>query len=217
MNTQEIILREKLDDYFSTMFEKELIDEVVEVGYIDKLKNGELLIDIGENMTHIPLILNGVVKVIRKEKKGDELVLYFLERGDTCAISFVNCLNRTKSLFKAVVEKDAEIIFLPVDKIEPWLIKYKSWRQYIIDSYHFRLIEMVESIDSLAFMKMNERVFKYLNDKVKINKDVNLEITHQEIADDLNTSRVVVTRLLKQLHDEGKIYSSRNKIRVLDF
>ena len=76
---------------------------------------------------------------------------------------------------------------------------------------------MVESIDSLAFMKMNERVFKYLNDKVKINKDVNLEITHQEIADDLNTSRVVVTRLLKQLHDEGKIYSSRNKIRVLNF
>jgi CRP/FNR family transcriptional regulator len=217
VNTQEIILREKLDDYFSSMFEDELIDEIVEVGYIDKLKNGELLIDIGENMTHIPLILNGVVKVIRKEKKGDELAFYFLERGDTCAISFVNCLNRTKSLFKAVVEKDAEIIFLPVDKIEPWLVKYKTWRQYIIDSYHFRLIEMVESIDSLAFMKMNERVFKYLNDKVKINKDVNLEITHQEIADDLNTSRVVVTRLLKQLHDEGKIYSSRNKIRVLNF
>lgn len=217
MNTQEIILREKLDDYFSSMFEDELIDEIVQVGYIDKLKNDEILIDIGETMTHIPLILNGVVKVIRKEKKGHELVLYFLERGDTCAISFVNCLNRSKSLFKAVVEKDAEIIFLPVDKIEPWLINYKTWRQYIIDSYHFRLIEMVESIDSLAFMKMNERVYKYLNDKVKINKDVNLEITHQEIADDLNTSRVVITRLLKQLHDEGKIYSSRNKIRVLNF
>jgi len=217
VNTQEIILREKLDDYFSSMFEDELIDEIVQVGYIDKLKNDEILIDIGETMTHIPLILNGVVKVIRKEKKGHELVLYFLERGDTCAISFVNCLNRSKSLFKAVVEKDAEIIFLPVDKIEPWLINYKTWRQYIIDSYHFRLIEMVESIDSLAFMKMNERVYKYLNDKVKINKDVNLEITHQEIADDLNTSRVVITRLLKQLHDEGKIYSSRNKIRVLNF
>jgi len=92
VNTQEIILREKLDDYFSSMFEDELIDEIVQVGYIDKLKNDEILIDIGETMTHIPLILNGVVKVIRKEKKGHELVLYFLERGDTCAISFVNCL-----------------------------------------------------------------------------------------------------------------------------
>ena len=217
MNVQEVILREKLNDYFSTVFEEELIDEIVNVGYIDKLKTGELLIDIDENMTHIPLILNGVVKVIRKEKKGEELALYFLEQGDTCAISFVNCINRSKSMFKAVVEKDAEIVFIPVDKIEDWLIRFKSWRQYIIDSYHFRLIEMVESIDSLAFMKMHDRVFKYLTDKVKITKDINLEITHQEIADDLHTSRVVVTRLLKQLHNEGKIYSSRNKIKVIDF
>ena len=217
MNTQEIIIREKLNDYFSTVFEPELMDEIVKVGFIDKLKTGELMLDVGDNMTHIPLILNGVVKVIRKEKHGYELVLYFLEKGDTCAISFVNCINRSKSMFKAIVERDAEIIFLPVEKIETWLIKYKSWRQYIIDSYHFRLIEMVESIDSLAFMKMHDRIFKYLTDKVKITRDVNLEITHQEIADDMNTSRVVVTRILKQLHDEGKIYSSRNLIKVIDF
>jgi CRP/FNR family transcriptional regulator len=208
---------QKLNEYYATVFESDLIDEIVNVGYIDKLKTGELLLNVGDNMTHIPLILTGVVKVIRKDKNGYELVLYFLEKGDTCAISFVNCINRSKSMFKAIVEKDAEIVFLPVEKIESWLIKYKSWRQYIIDSYHFRLIEMVESIDSLAFMKMHDRIFKYLTDKVKINKDVSIEITHQEIANDLNTSRVVVTRILKQLHDEGKIYSSRNLIKVLDF
>ncbi|MEN8124323.1 MAG: Crp/Fnr family transcriptional regulator [Bacteroidota bacterium] len=217
MDTQEIILREKLSDYYTTIFEEELIDEIVKVGFLDKIKSGELLIDIDDKMTHIPLILSGVVKIIRKDKKGDELVLYFLERGDTCAISFVNCINRSRSIFKGVVEKDAEAIFLPVDKIDDWLTKYQSWRHFIIDSYHFRLIEMVESIDSLAFMKMNERLFKYLSDKVKINKNTMLEITHQEIADDLNTSRVVVTRLIKQLHDEGKIYSTRNRIQVLDF
>ena len=217
MDTQEIILREKLSDYFSTIFEKELIDEIVKVGFLDKIKSGELLIDIDDKMTHIPLILDGIVKIIRKDKKGDELVLYFLERGDTCAISFVNCINLSRSIFKGVVEKDTEAIFLPVDKIDDWLTKYKSWRHFIIDSYHFRLIEMVESIDSLAFMKMDQRLYKYLTDKVKIMKDTTLEITHQEIADDLNTSRVVVTRLIKQLHDEGKIYSTRNKIQVLDF
>jgi len=168
-------------------------------------------------MTHIPLILNGVVKIIRKEKEGEELVLYFLERGDTCAISFVNCINRKKSIFKGVVESDIEAIFLPVTHIDDWLTKFKSWRHFIIDSYHFRLIEMVEAIDSLAFMKMHERLFKYLNDKVKITKSVDLEITHQEIADDMHSSRVVITRLLKQLQEEGKIYSTRNKIRVLDF
>ncbi len=109
------------------------------------------------------------------------------------------------------------MMLLPVDKIDDWLAKYKTWRFFIIDSYHFRLLEMVESIDGLAFMKMNQRLLKYLSDKAKINNDVNLEITHQEIANDLNTSRVVVTRLIKELHDGGKIYSTRNKIRVLDF
>ena len=217
MNSQELILREKLSDYYSDIFEPELIDEIVKVGHFDKVKSGELMIDIGAEMTHIPLILEGVVKIIRQEKEGDELVLYFLERGDTCAISFVNCINRKKSLFKGVVDQDMEAIFLPVEHIDDWLMKFKSWRSFIIDSYHFRLIEMVESIDSLAFMKMDKRLLKYLNDKVKITKDVDLDITHQEIANDLNTSRVVITRLIKQLHDKGKIYSTRNKIRLLNF
>ena len=211
MNTQEVILREKLGEYYSSIFEKDLIEEIVKVGFIDKYKHGEILVDIGENMTHIPLILNGAVKIIRREKEGDELVLYFLEKGDTCAISFINCINRKESIFKAVVENDTEAIFLPVDHIDEWLAKYKTWRHFIIDSYHFRLIEMVESIDGLAFMNM-----KYLGDKAKINQNVNLEITHQEIADDLNTSRVVVTRLLKQLHNDGKVYSTRNKVKVLE-
>lgn len=216
MNTQELILREKLSEYYATIFEKELIDEILEVGFLDKVKAGSTLIDIGEKMTHIPLILEGAVKIIRQEKEGEELVLYFLEKGDTCAISFINCINRKKSIFKGVVENDIEAIFVPVEIIDDWLAKYQSWRYFIIDSYHFRLIEMVESIDGLAFMNMKQRLLKYLTDKAKINHDMNLEITHQEIANDLNTSRVVITRLLKKLHDDDKIYSTRNKIRVLE-
>ena len=217
MNNQEIILREKLNDSYSTIFEKKLIDEIINVGHFDKIKSGELLIDIGSDMTHIPLILDGAVKIVRKEKEGEEFVLYYLEPGNTCAISFVNCINKKKSIFKGVVERDMEAIFIPVDHIDQWLIKHKSWRHFIIDSYHFRLIEMVESIDSLAFLKINQRVLKYLTDKVKINNNIEIEITHQEIANDLNSSRVVVTRLIKQLHDEGKIYSTRNYIKVLQF
>lgn len=217
MNTQELILKDKLSTYYSNIFEEELIDEIIKVSHFDKIKSGKLLVDIGDDMTHIPLILDGVVKIMRQEKEGEEILLYFLERGDTCAISFVNCINKKRSIFKGVVEKDIEAIFLPVEFIDTWLAKYQSWRHFIIDSYHFRLIEMVESIDSLAFMKMSERVLKHLTDKVKISNDINLEITHQEIADDLNSSRVVITRLIKQLHNENKIYSTRNKIRVLDF
>ena len=217
MNNQELILRQKIDDCYSNIFEKELIDDIVKVGHFDIIKRGKLLIDIGSDMTHIPLILDGVVKIIRKKENGEEIVLYFLEQGSTCAISFVNCINNKKSIFKGVVETTIEAVFLPVEYIDEWLAKYKSWRHFIIDSYHFRLIEMVESIDGLAFMKMHQRLLKFLTDKVKISNNADLKITHQEIADDLNTSRVVITRLLKQLHDENKIYSTRNKIRVLEF
>ena len=215
MNSQELIIRQKLNDCYSEIFEKELIDKIVQVGHFDKIKSGELLIDIGSDMTHIPLILEGVVKIIRKKENGEEIVLYFLERGSTCAISFVNCINNEKSIFKGIVETTIEAVFLPVEYIDEWLAKYKSWRHFIIDSYHFRLLEMVESIDGLAFMKMHQRLLKYLTDKVKISNNSDLKITHQEIADDLNTSRVVISRIIRQLHNENKIYSTRNKIRVL--
>lgn len=214
MNTDRTLLRSKLEDYYSQIFEKELIDEIVELGIFRTLASGEILIDIGDNMTHVPLILNGAVKIIREDKNGEDIALYFLEKGDTCAISFINCINKSRSMFRGIVEKETEGIFVPVNKIDDWLIKYKSWRHFIIDSYHIRLIEMVESIDSLAFMKLDDRLLKYLTDKVKIMQNNTLVITHQEIADDINTSRVVVSRLLKVLENAGKLIIRRNRIII---
>lgn len=214
MTTDKELLQEKLADYYTGIFEKELQDEIIETGIYRTVKSGEILVDIGDTMTHIPLILNGAIKIIREDKNGDELVLYFLEKGDTCAISFINCINRSKSMFRGLAEKDTESIFIPVDRVDGWLKKYETWRHFIIDSYHMRLIEMVESIDSLAFMKLDDRMYKYLLDKVKIMKNNTLVITHQEIADDINTSRVVVSRLLKNLENEGKIKIRRNRIIV---
>lgn len=214
MTTDKDILREKLGDYYTSIFEEELIDEIVNVGILRTIHSNEILLDIGDKMTHVPLILSGAVKIIREDDAGDEIALYFLEKGDTCAISFVNCLHRTESMFRGVTEKDTEGIFIPVNIIDLWLAKYKSWREFVIDSYHLRLIEMVESIDSLAFMKLDDRLLKYLTDKVKIMDSNILVITHQEIADDINTSRVVVSRLLKVLENEGKIKIRRNRIII---
>jgi len=208
------ILRNKLEDYYTQVFEKELIDEIIEVGILRKINENELLIDIGDNMSHVPLILNGAVKIIREDKHGEEIALYFLEKGDTCAISFINCIHRSKSMFRGITEVETEGIFVPVEKVDDWLKKYESWRHFIIDSYHMRLIEMVESIDSLAFLKLDDRLLKYLTDKVKILKNNTLHITHQEIADDIHTSRVVVSRLLKRLENEGKIRIFRNRIII---
>ncbi|WP_372757827.1 Crp/Fnr family transcriptional regulator [Mariniflexile sp.] len=216
METLNLLLKEKLISIYSEVFEEELIEEMTKVCHLNKIPQGNLLIDIGDDMSHIPLLLQGLVKIIRRDKDGEEIVLYFLEPGESCAISFANCINKRKSIFKGIIEKDIEAIFLPVELIDPWLAKYKSFRHFIIDSYHIRLIEMVDSIDSLAFLKMSERILKNLTEKVNLNNSIDLDITHQDIANDLNTSRVVVSRILKQLHDEKKIYSTRNKIRVLE-
>lgn len=209
-------LREKFINYYSVTFEENLIQEILKVGDFNKIKEGELLVDIGDDLTHIPLIFKGSVKVVRQAKEGVELALYYLKPGDTCAISFINCIETKKSVFEAIIESDLEAVFISVDLIDDWLVKYKSWRRFIIDSYHFRLMEMLDSIDGLAFTTMHERLIKYLGDKTKRSNVKALEITHQEIANDMNTSRVVISRLMKQLQNEGVIISSRNKIQVIE-
>lgn len=211
------MIREKLEEFYSVVFEKELLDEIIEVGTYKKVKENDLLLDIGDTFHHIPLILTGAIKISRETRNGDEIVLYFLERGDTCTITFGSGIQSNKSKVRGIAEKDSELIFIPVEKLEEWMIKYPSWRSFVIDSYDLRLNEMLEAIDTLAFMKMDERVFKYLTDKVQIMRSTELHTTHQEIAVDLNTSRVVVSRLLKQLENEGRIKLFRNKIEVLDF
>lgn len=211
------MIKEKLEEYYNVVFEQELLDEIAEVGTYRKVKENELLLDIGDKFHQIPLMLTGAIKISRETNAGEEIVLYFLERGDTCTITFGSGLQSSKSKVRGVAEKDSEIIFIPVEKLEEWMVKYPSWRSFVIDSYNIRLNEMLEAIDTLAFMKMDQRLFKYLTDKVQIMRSTTLNTTHQEIAVDLNTSRVVISRLLKQLENEGKIKLFRNKIEVIDF
>lgn len=206
--------QEKFHKIFAPIFEKELYDEILEIGIYNAINKGDYLIDIGDELTYIPLILQGAVKIIREDQNGEEILLYFLERGDTCAISFVNCINLKKSLFRGIAERNTEYIMVPTAKIEEWLVKYKSFRTFIIDSYHDRLIEMAKAIESLTFMKLDERLIKYLEAKVKIMRSRKLNISHQEIATDLHTSRVVVSRLLKTLEKRHKVELGRQKIRV---
>jgi len=211
------LIREKLSEYYNIVFEKELIEEIIEVGKFKKVKENDLLLDLGDKFDQIPLILTGAIKISHEDKKGDEIALYFLERGDTCTITFGSGLNSSKSKVRGIAEKDSEIILIPIEKLEEWLVKYKSWRDFVLESYNIRISEMLEAIDTLAFMKMDQRLFKYLTDKVQIMRDTTLTTTHQQIAQDLNTSRVVISRLLKQLENEKRIKLFRNKIEVIDF
>lgn len=208
------VIIEKIKALFVNVFEYELIEEIIESGYYMQVLKDDILVDIGDEMSHIPLILDGLIKITRENHDEQEILLYYLNKGDSCAISYVNCIHHNKSMFRGIAEKDTECIMLPLDKIEDWLIKYKKWREFVIDSYHNRLIEMVETIRSLAFLRLDDRLINYLTKQVELMKNKNLRITHREIATDLHTSRVVISRLLKILERQGRIKLGRNSIKV---
>ena len=205
----------ELTDSYGHLFEKELLEEINQVGTFKEVPAGQILIDIGSYVKSIPLLISGAIKILREDKDGDELLLYFLEKGDTCAVTLSCCMGQTKSDIRAVAELDTKLIMVPIQKMEEWIATYKSWRNFAFQSYHNRLQEMLEAIDGIAFLNMDKRLIKYLHDKVKITNDNIIHSTHQEIAYELHTSRVVISRLLKQLEKLGKIELYRNNIKVI--
>ncbi len=206
----------ELQEAYGFLFEKELLEDIASSGTLKTVPVGERIIEIGDYVNSMPLLLQGAIKILREDNDGDELLLYFLERGDTCAMTLNCCMGETKSEIRAVAESETSIIMVPVSKMEEWTAKYRSWRNFVFESYHARLTEMLDAIDALAFMNMDERIMRYLRDKAKINRNELIQSTHQEIAYDMHTSRVVVSRLLKKLEKEKKIALQRNQIRVID-
>lgn len=201
---------------YGHLFEEDLLKEILEIGEYKKVIAGAELIDIGSQIQFMPLILNGAIKILREDEKGDELVLYYIEQGDTCAMTITCCLGQTKSKIRAVAEVETALIMIPVQKISEWMNKYPTWQNFILQSYHERMQELLEAIDTIAFLNMDERLLKYLKNKAMVNKDEVIQITHKEIASDLYTSRVVISRLLKALELKGEIQLNRNQITVLN-
>ncbi|AVR46060.1 Crp/Fnr family transcriptional regulator [Christiangramia fulva] len=206
----------ELKEAYGFLFEDELLQEIAGSGSLRRARAGEKIIEIGSYVKSIPLLISGAIKILREDKNGDELLLYFIERGDTCAMTLACCLGDTKSEIRAVAETDTVFVMIPIEKMEEWVAKYKSWRNFVFESYHSRLSEMLDTIDTIAFMNMDERLMRYLQDRAKINGDPAIQSTHQQIAYDLHTSRVVISRLLKKLEMQGKISLQRNQILVKD-
>ncbi|WP_431134612.1 Crp/Fnr family transcriptional regulator [Psychroserpens mesophilus] len=207
---------EDLKASYGYLFEDELLKEINDVCIYKEVPEGYKLIEIGDYIRSMPLLISGAIKILREDTNGDELVLYFIERGDTCAMTLSCCLGQSKSEIRAIAETDTKLIMIPIQKMEEWLGKYKSWQKFILQSYHDRMTELLQAIDTIAFLKLDERLFKYLKDKAMVNHNEVIHVTHQEIAQDLHTSRVVVSRLLKKLALDGKIALQRNNIKVID-
>jgi CRP/FNR family transcriptional regulator len=205
-----------LKSEYGKIFEEELINEIIQVGTYKEVPEGFKLIEIGEYVRGMPLLISGVIKILREDEDGDELLLYYLEKGDTCSMTMACCMGDTKSEIRAIAETNAKLIMIPIQKMEEWTAKYKSWRNFVFNSYHIRLNELLSTLDNIAFQKMDERLIGYLKEKARVNQDDIIHNTHQEIAYDLHSSRVVISRLLKKLEELGKISLHRNYIKILD-
>ncbi|MEO8934532.1 MAG: Crp/Fnr family transcriptional regulator [Xanthomarina sp.] len=201
---------------YGYLFEDELLQEINQVGVFKEIPEGSMLIEIDDYIKSMPLLISGAVKILREDDNGDELILYFIEKGDTCAMTLSCCMGQKRSEIRAIAERDTTLIMIPVEHMSLWMGKYKSWQNFILQSYNERMSELLEAIDTIAFLKMDERILKYLRDKAMVNNDDEIIATHQEIANDLHTSRVVVSRILKALERNGQIKINRNRITLLD-
>lgn len=205
----------ELKQYYGSLFEPALLEEINGVATFMEVEEGKDLMRPGQYIKSMPLLLSGSIKILRPDNDGEELLLYHLERGDTCAMTMTCCMGNTKSEIHAVTETPAKLLMIPVGKMEAWSSKYKTWRNFVFASYHARMMELLESVDNIAFNKMDERLENYLNDKVKILNSKHIYSTHKEVAADLHTSRVVISRLLKKMENDQKIKLHRSFIEVL--
>ena len=200
---------------FEATFEPALIKEMHQFGEVKYFKEGDIIMDYGKYIRMMPIIVKGTIKVFRMDETGNEILLYYLSSNESCSMAYSCCMEAKKSEVKAIAEDDVELIAIPHLKLDEWLCKYPSWKSYIMRSYNERFLELLKSIESIAFHKLDERLISYLKEKQRYTGSSVIKASHYLIAEELHTSRVVVSRLLKQLENEKKLILYRNEIKLL--
>ena len=210
----ENINKELLHEKFP-QFEQSLLDDILSHSTLKQLEEGEEAMRTGQYIKSTILLLSGLLKVYREGEEGNEFLMYYLEPGNACALSMMCTARNEKSQIMAKAVLPSEVILIPSHLSEQWLAKYKTWHNFVIASYRQRFEELLQTLDSIAFKGLDERLLFYLKRHVKVSgKEIRL--SHQQIADELNSSREVISRLLKKLEQTGAITLHRNYIEVHD-
>lgn len=193
-------------------FESALRDVIAERGILKEVSEGDTLIEEEQYIRSFPIVLDGVIRVTRMDEDGNELLLYYLQHGEVCTVSLSCCVDRAKSRVRAIAEEDTRVIALPVELLDSWMSKYQTWKEFVMVSMRKRFDELLNTLDSVAFLKMDERLERFFIDRYQHTKTTEFTGSHQDIASSLSTSREVVSRLLKQMERRGMIRLSRNHI-----
>ncbi len=209
-------IQEILNKHYHQLAEIPLQENIMQEGNLKKFKKGDVTQEIGSYVKFVPLLYKGTLKVLREDENGNEIFLYYLHAGDSCSMAFSCCMMHKKSEVRTKVVEDVELIAIPMRFVDEWMMKYHSWKNFVMKSYDMRMMELIQTIDEIAFLKMDERLMNYLTRKSKAIGANTIYSTHQEIAQDLNASREAVSRLLKKLEKQSILSIGRNKITLLD-
>ena len=197
------------------LFQSLLNKEVYKSGVIKSFLAGSIILDFNAYIKSIPIVLSGSVKVIRTDDDGRDILLYYIKPGESCIMSILAGIHNNTSKIKAIVEEDVELLLIPVNKASQWLKEFPEWTDYILTIYQKRFEELLDVVNSVAFQKVDVRLFHLLNQKSSLFQTKNISITHQQLADELGITREAVSRVLKQMEKQKLISLSRNKISLL--
>lgn len=197
-------------------FESELVSEVSESGALKSFTEGDVLLKTGQYIRSTIIVVDGLVKVFREDEEGDEYFMYYIEPGEACALSMMAANEQNTSELTIKAAGNVELISVPLDKMDEWMLKYKTWYHYVLRSYRARFQELLNTIDHIAFRNMDERLVFYLKKHQKTRKSNIIPYTHAEIASELNSSREVISRLMKKLADKGHVKLNRQSIEIID-
>ena len=192
--------------------EKDLQEQIIKLGVQKTYSANETIIREGQFISSFPLVVKGLIRITRNNEDGNELLLYYLKGNEVCAMSLTCCMANLKSNVKAIAEEETEVILLPVALLDKWMCEFPSWRQFVMQTFQSRFRELIDTVDSVAFLKLDERLEKFFTDRYRKSGAKSFTGTHQELALQLNTSREVISRLLKKLEKNRKIELSRNFI-----
>jgi len=193
----------------------ELIQKLHEFCTVKMFKPGDVILSEDAYIRSIPIVAKGSMRIMRTEDDGREILLYYLTPGDSCIMSFLGGLHHETSKLRAEVEEEAEIYFLPIEKVNLFIKEYPQWLDYIFRLYHKRFEELLEVVNAVAFKKVDERLLLLLKKKADLTGSKELSVSHEQLANELATARVVVSRLLKQLEESGALKLGRNKITLV--
>lgn len=196
-------------------FEPELQKKIQQVGHVRKFKEDEYLMYTGQPIHSAVLVIDGIIKVFREDDEGNEIFMYNLHPGEACAISMTCAARNLNSQIMAKALVDTTVISIPIELMDEWAGKYKSWYQFVLGTYRNRFEELLDMLDQIAFKNLDERLLWYLRQHQKSLKSNTIKISFTQMALELNSSREVVSRLMKKLADKGQIKLHKNQVEII--